>query len=64
MVDKKHLEYIEKAKNPTPAQFDSDWDPIGPQVRFQLLPVYVELRPNGRLYLTATGKKLVANGVQ
>lgn len=57
---KEYLQYIENAGNPTPAQFDDDWEPIGKKLRFEMRQQgLIEERANGRLYLMPVGKSFL-----
>ena len=54
-MSKEHLVYIENAV-PTPAQFDEDWEPIGPSVRADLEAAGEIVDCYGRLFLTPKGR--------
>lgn len=58
-VEKHYLEYITNAGNPTPAQFDDDWEPAGPMLRrIMAEDSLIEVR-DGRMYLTEAGRKAI-----
>lgn len=53
---KEYLQYIKNAGNPTPAQFDDDWEPIGKKLRFDMRQAgLIETRQDGKLYLMPVG---------
>lgn len=53
-----YLKYIVNAgNNVTIANFDDDWDPIGPMLRKELIPVYIIEGPDEKLVLTSEGHK-------
>jgi hypothetical protein len=59
-MEKQHLQYITNAGNPTPAQFDDDWEPIGPMLRRDMQTAgLIEVR-DGRMYLTEAGQAAAA----
>lgn len=59
-VEKYYLEYITNAGNPTPAQFDDDWEPAGPMLRRTMAEDSLIEVLDGRMYLTEAGRKAVA----
>jgi len=59
-VEKHYVEYIENAGNPTPAQFDDDWEPAGPMLRRTMTEDGLIQVRDGRMYLTETGRKAVS----
>lgn len=59
-VEKYYIEYIANAGNPTPAQFDDDWEPAGPMLRkIMVEDGLIEVR-DGHMHLTDTGRKAIA----
>ena len=54
-----YLQYIHNTGGVTAAQFDDDWEPIGPAVREQLVPTYVvEDATDKKLMLTPEGESI------
>lgn len=52
-----YLQYVQNTGgNATVAQFDDDWEPIGPMLRGELMPTYITEMPDGKLALTEAGK--------
>lgn len=39
--------------------FDEDHEPIGPALRREIMPKYVEERTDGRLYVTKRGLEII-----
>lgn len=59
---KQYLQYVvNTGGNATIERFDDDWEPIGPMVRRELMPTFVEEGENGFLKLTADGEKQLAS---
>jgi hypothetical protein len=57
---KKYLEYIRNTGGVTPAQFDDDWEPIGPTLRAEIVPRFASPKDgSGRLTLTLEGDEIV-----
>jgi len=53
---KKYLQYVVNTDgNASIDDFDDDWEPIGPLLRSELVPVYMVAGENGKLKLTAEG---------
>lgn len=53
---REYCQYIENAGNPTAAQFDDDWEPIGKKLRFEMRQAgLIEERDDGKLYLMPVG---------
>jgi hypothetical protein len=58
---KQYLQYIRNTGGVTPAQFDDDWEPIGPRLREEIVPRFASPKDgSGRLSLTQEGEQ-VAN---
>lgn len=54
---KEYLQYIvNTGGNVTIAGFDDDWEPIGPMLRRDLMPVFIVEQPDGKLALTDAGR--------
>lgn len=52
-----YLQYVHNTGGCTAAQFDDDWDPIGPMLRAELVPKYlVEDMTDKQLMLTPEGE--------
>lgn len=59
-----YIRYVlNTAGNVTVEGFDDDWAPVGPMVRADLIPKYVEIRDDGTLWPTVAGIKLI-NGAK
>ena len=60
------LQYLQYVKNTGGnagiAEFDDDWEPIGPMLRSELMPTYIVEGPDGKLALTQTGTEELNNG--
>ena len=55
---KQYLEYVDNTGgNGDIARFDDDWEPIGPMVRQELMPVYIQENEDGKLFVTEAGRK-------
>ncbi len=63
MPRRQYLQYIENtAGNATVAQFDDDWEPIGPMVRRDIIPMLAEINEGGFLVLTERGHLALQRG--
>ena len=52
-----YLQYVQNTGgNANIAQFDDDWEPIGPMLRRDLMPAYIFEKSDGKLALTEAGK--------
>lgn len=62
MTDKKkYLEYVRNTNgHATVANFDEDWEPIGPMLRRDLMPRYFIEDADGKIRLTDEGKAEIA----
>lgn len=57
----KYLDYIKNtAGHATMADFDDDWDPIGPMVRREIIPALATINGDGFLVLTDQGRAVLA----
>jgi hypothetical protein len=60
-VQEHHKEYLQYVINTggyaTVANFDEDWEPIGPMLRADLMPEFIEENGDGKLILTEAGKE-------
>lgn len=53
----KYLEYVQNTGgNATVADFDEDWEPIGPTLRGELMPQFMFVGSGGKLALTEHGR--------
>ncbi len=60
MRHRKYLQYVQNTGgNATVAQFDDDWDPIGPMVRRDIMPDLVTTDDAGFLVLTDQGRAVL-----
>ncbi len=54
-----YLDYVvNTGGNGTIETFDDDYAPIGPSVRDELMPKYIDVNAHGRLILTPDGERI------
>lgn len=58
----RYLDYVVNTGGCTTDQFDEDWEPIGPQLRADLMPRYIEMA-DGKMVLTQAGRAAVGKEV-
>lgn len=57
----RYLRYVKNTGGCTVAQFDDDWEPIGPSVRRDIMPRYV-INQGEKLMLTEAGEEELTEG--
>ena len=59
-IKEHHKQYLQYVINTggyvTADDFDEDWEPIGPMLRADLVPEFIEEDSDGKLILTEAGK--------